>query len=156
MDAVLAADAWHWFTPDTTLREVSRVLRPSGWLGLVWNSVAPLESWEFDLAGLDPDHEGDESEVEDEQEPTAPGLEGERVETANFPWTLEASPDQWRSYLAIHSGYAVMDPLERDRRLDAARDVVMAACEQLGRSTAPVHHQAVCFRWRPQTTLNEG
>ena len=123
---------------------------------LVWNSVAPLESWEFDLAGLDPDHEGDESEVEDEQEPTAPGLEGERVETANFPWTLEASPDQWRSYLATHSGYAVMDPLERDRRLDAARDVVMAACEQLGRSTAPVHHQAVCFRWRPQTTLNEG
>ena len=156
VDAVLAADAWHWVTPEAALREARRVLRPGGWLGLVWNSVAPLNAWEFDLARLDPDHEGSESDVVVEQEPTAPGLEGERVETATFPWTWEVSPDQWRSYLATHSGYAVMDPAERDRRLDAARDVVTAACEQLGRSTAPVRHEAVCFRWRPQTTPDHG
>lgn len=154
VDAVLAADAWHWFTPDAALREASRMLRPGGWLGLVWNSVAPLESWEFELAGLDPDHHGDESSVVVEEEPTAPGLEGERVETAKFPWTWDVSPDQWRSYLATHSGYAVMDPAERDSRLDTARDLVTTACEHLGRSTAPVHHEALCFRWRPRTATD--
>src|SRR5262249_37314771 len=36
-DVVLAAQAFHWFEPDTALAEFYRVLRPDGWLVLVWN-----------------------------------------------------------------------------------------------------------------------
>jgi len=37
VDAVIAAQAFHWFDLDRALPEVARVLRPSGRLCLVWN-----------------------------------------------------------------------------------------------------------------------
>jgi SAM-dependent methyltransferase len=36
-DAVLAAQAFHWFEPGPTLREFHRVLKPAGWAALLWN-----------------------------------------------------------------------------------------------------------------------
>jgi ubiquinone/menaquinone biosynthesis C-methylase UbiE len=34
---VLAAQAFHWFANDSSLREFHRVLNPNGWLALLWN-----------------------------------------------------------------------------------------------------------------------
>jgi SAM-dependent methyltransferase len=36
-DAVVVAQAFHWFSNDAALAEIHRVLRPGGALGLVWN-----------------------------------------------------------------------------------------------------------------------
>jgi SAM-dependent methyltransferase len=36
-DAVLAAQAFHWFEPAAALREFHRILKPGGWVALVWN-----------------------------------------------------------------------------------------------------------------------
>jgi SAM-dependent methyltransferase len=36
-DAVVVAQAFHWFANDAALAEIHRVLRPGGGLGLVWN-----------------------------------------------------------------------------------------------------------------------
>jgi SAM-dependent methyltransferase len=36
-DAVLAAQAFHWFEPEPTLREFHRILKPGGWVILMWN-----------------------------------------------------------------------------------------------------------------------
>jgi SAM-dependent methyltransferase len=36
-DVVLAAQAFHWFAPEPTLREFCRILRPGGWVVLMWN-----------------------------------------------------------------------------------------------------------------------
>jgi len=42
-DAVLAAQAFHWFEPETTLREFHRLLKPDGWVVLMWNERDPRD-----------------------------------------------------------------------------------------------------------------
>ena len=36
-DAVLSAQAFHWFEPQSTLREFHRILKPSSFVVLIWN-----------------------------------------------------------------------------------------------------------------------
>lgn len=38
VDLVAAAQAFHWFRPDLALREFRRILRPAGWIVLLWNT----------------------------------------------------------------------------------------------------------------------
>ena len=37
VDAIVAAQAFHWFKPHESLLEFRRILRPGGWIVLVWN-----------------------------------------------------------------------------------------------------------------------
>ncbi|WP_323132590.1 class I SAM-dependent methyltransferase [Kineococcus indalonis] len=45
VDAVVAGQSWHWVDPDRAAPEVARVLRPGGWLGLLWNVRDPSVDW---------------------------------------------------------------------------------------------------------------
>ena len=52
VDAVLVAQAWHWFDPERAVDEVARVLRPGGRLGLVWNTRDERMGWVKDLGRI--------------------------------------------------------------------------------------------------------
>ncbi len=45
VDAVVAAQAWHWFDPAAALAEVERVTHRRGRLGLVWNTLDETVPW---------------------------------------------------------------------------------------------------------------
>lgn len=53
LDAVLVADAWHWFDAEATISELHRVLKPGGWLGLVWNVEMRQFAWTWEIT---PEH----------------------------------------------------------------------------------------------------
>ena len=46
VDYAIAAQAFHWFDPVATKRELARILKPSGWFVLIWN-VRRLSSTPF-------------------------------------------------------------------------------------------------------------
>lgn len=60
VDAVVAAQAWHWVDPARAVPEVARVLRPAGALGLVWNVRDEREGWVAALGGMLRRHTGEE------------------------------------------------------------------------------------------------
>jgi len=52
VDAVLAAQAWHWVDPERAVPQVRRVLRPGGVLGLIWNVRDESVPWVAQLTQI--------------------------------------------------------------------------------------------------------
>jgi SAM-dependent methyltransferase len=152
VDAVLAGQAWHWFDHERAVDEVRRVLRPGGWLGLVWNGPDPRDLWEYDLARLDPDTGGRDFVSDPADEPIeVPGLPADELETANFRWLREIDGPALRGRLLTNSAFAMLEPVERERLLGSMVAVVTAEAQRRGTPTVPLRQFAHCVRWRPRT-----
>ena len=52
VDAVLVAQAFHWFDADAALAEIARVLKPGGTLGLMWNVMDDAVPWVREMGQL--------------------------------------------------------------------------------------------------------
>lgn len=52
LDAIVCAQAFHWFATVETLTEFRRVLVPGGRLGLIWNGRDPSVPWAAELSDL--------------------------------------------------------------------------------------------------------
>jgi SAM-dependent methyltransferase len=150
VDAVLAGQAWHWFPHERAVAEVRRVLRPGGWLGLVWNGPDPRDVWEHDLARLDPDTAGRDFVADPADDPfEVDGLPPGELEWATFPWIRDTDGPSLAGHLRTHSGLAVMPADERERLIGAMVAVVNAEAERRGTPTVPLRQSAHCARWRP-------
>lgn len=52
VDLVTVGDEFHWFDARRSLAEIARVLRPGGWLALIWNERDESEPWVAELGRL--------------------------------------------------------------------------------------------------------
>ncbi|UNM22577.1 class I SAM-dependent methyltransferase [Pseudomonas sp. ArH3a] len=58
-DAVVCAQAFHWFSTEAALTEIHRVLKPGGRLGLVWNVRDESVDWVAAITDIITPYEGD-------------------------------------------------------------------------------------------------
>lgn len=157
LDAVLVADAWHWFDPEKTITELQRVLKSGGWLGLVWNvSADPVEDWEIELAGPSDQYDRDTKS-------SAAGLRErfsyfaeDGFEVNRFAWTREMTPESRAAQWATTSTAIALPSHEREARIEAERSQFQRICDDAGRASMPVRNIASCIRWAPGPTAGYG
>jgi ubiquinone/menaquinone biosynthesis C-methylase UbiE len=148
-DAVLVAQAFHWFDGLRALEEIARVLRPRGGLGLLWNTTPwetretpwfallddVLERRRVDLATLRRNASGLWRRAFDDQPWFEPLAE------ASFENTRRMTREEFIAGFASRSYIAVLAPAERAQVLDAAAAL-------LERSDAPVEDGLVIVPMR--------
>jgi SAM-dependent methyltransferase len=117
VDAVLVAQAWHWFDPDRASAEVARVLRPGGRLGLVWNTRDERLGWVKELSQI----------IGSEHDPLGKsGLSDlfTDVQTQLFEWTSYLTPQALIDLVASRS-YCITSPADvRSRVLGQVRELL--------------------------------
>jgi SAM-dependent methyltransferase len=147
VDAVVVADAWHWFPKKESAAEVARVLRPNGWLGCVWNVPVLQHDWEWQALRLDP-----ALQLPVGLDPLDRlGLSTGHAEQRAFRWTWTLTPQQWRGFVSTVSHVRLLPEDECRAALDETEQLVARACAASGATTAPLTHDALCVRWYPET-----
>jgi SAM-dependent methyltransferase len=117
VDAVLVAQAWHWFDPDRAAAEIARVLRPGGTLGLVWNSRDERLGWVKDLGRIIGHDDASKYDV------TLPAA-FTRPERHQVEWTSYLTPQALIDLVASRS-YCITSPDEvRTRTLGRVRELL--------------------------------
>jgi len=137
MDAVICAQAFHWFATREALAEMRRVLKPGGFLGLIWNVRDESVDWVRRLTAIMAPHEGDAPRYyrgEWREVFPAPGF-GE-LQERSFPHTHVGSPEQVIvERVASVSFIAALDVATRGRVLDEVRVLIASTPELKGRAS---------------------
>ncbi|STZ72676.1 type 11 methyltransferase [Mycolicibacterium fortuitum] len=138
VDAVLVAQAWHWFDPERAVKEVSRVLRPGGRLGLVWNTRDERSGWVKDLGRIiGPEHDPN-SEV-------ALGEPFGEIERHTVEWTSYLTPQALIDLVASRS-YCITSPEKvRTRTLEQVRELLATHPALANSSGLALPYVTVCI-----------
>jgi hypothetical protein len=142
--AVVAAQSWHWVTPDVRTRRAADVLRRRGWLAMWWNRPAGRDDdlkWALDAvyasaaAGMEPNSNnripapGRESrrdnEMRADDEIDRSGL-FDPVVVERFPWSTTYSTAEYVDLLSTYSDHRMLPPETLDALLAGVGKVLDA------------------------------
>lgn len=118
VDAVLVAQAWHWFDPERAVKEVARVLRPGGRLGLIWNTRDERMGWVKDLGHII----GHEDDPFSHEVPLSEPFD--QIERDHHEWTSYLTPQALIDLVASRS-YCITSPTDvRTQVLERVRELL--------------------------------
>jgi SAM-dependent methyltransferase len=167
VDAVFASSSWHWMDPLPTLREVGRVLRRDGLLGVMWSGPDPEGPFVSQARALLAGREQTSSSAPDA--PAGDGVAGlimgdarrpestlsipegvgfGQPEQRAFTWDVALNADEIIGMLGTFSWFITMAEETRTRVLNEVRRLLR---EMLGvEGVVTIDVQFRCSVWRAQ------
>lgn len=140
VDAVLVAQARHWFDVDRAVREVARVLRTGGRLGLVWNTRDERMGWVKELGRIIGDEHDPLSKTVTLPEPFTD------VQRHQVEWTNYLTPQALIDLVASRS-YCITSPAKvRARTLERVRELLATHPALANNSGLALPYITVCIR----------
>lgn len=135
VDAAVCAQAFHWFDQERALADIHRVLRPGGWLVLIWNVRDESVSW---VAGMGDLVERLQEKVPRHQdEAWRPAVDAtpffDLEETTTVRHAQRLTSDGVLDRLASMSVVAAAEPPVRDRLLSDVARLLASDPETAGR-----------------------
>lgn len=148
VDAVVCAQAFHWFANTAALAEIARVLRPGGVLALIWNVRDASVRWVRALTEVVAPHEGDAPRYhKGDWRRVFPAAGFGPLEETRFAHAHVGSPEQVvvDRFLSVSFIAALPAPerAEVERRL---RAVVAGEPALAGRDTIAMPYRTDAFR----------
>jgi SAM-dependent methyltransferase len=142
VDAVVVAQAWHWFDPARAVAEVARVLRPGGRLGLVWNARDERLGWVKELGDII-GHENAREVFDSGMPLPEPLVEHEQRE---LEWTNYLTPQALIDLVASRS-YCITSPTDvRTRTLEQVRKLLATHPALANATGVALPYVTVCIR----------
>ncbi|KMO30320.1 SAM-dependent methyltransferase [Methylobacterium tarhaniae] len=135
LDALVCAQAFHWFSTRAALAEIRRVLKVGGRLGLVWNVRDEAVPWVAELTAIMNAHEGDAPRYHTGawRDPFPAEGFGPLHEEA-FPHGHRGAPEQVILDRTLSVSFiAALPESERARVADAVRGLIARTPELAGR-----------------------
>lgn len=147
LDAVVCATAFHWFATQAALREIHRVLRPGGRLGLVWNVRDTRVGWVARLNALFDRYQGDTPRQHSEDWKKVfpfPGFGPLQREEFAYEHTGPAEQVILRRVLST-SFIAALPQGEREQVAGEVRALIAAEPELAGRDTVAMPYRTIAY-----------
>jgi SAM-dependent methyltransferase len=149
--ALVCAQAFHWFANETALAETHRVLRPNGRLGLIWNVRDESVGWVAAITGIITPYEGDTPRFHtgDWKLPFT-GRYFSKPELTCFPYTHTGSATEviMDRFLSV-SFIAALPPTEKAKVSEQLQKLIQTHPSLRGRETIEFPYQTrayVCRR----------
>lgn len=161
-DAVVASSSWHWVDPVEGLREVARVLKPGGTMGVLWSGPDPESPFMVQartlLGGVDTEEAGGTGAAQTVQAMTTAtdpasytlqipeGLPFTEPEHAVFTWDMALNADDLIGLLGTLSWVILMEPDGRHALFELARRLLREALGIEGDITVDLAFRCDAYR----------
>jgi SAM-dependent methyltransferase len=143
IDAVVAAQAFHWFDVQRAVGEIHRILKPGGSLGLIWNVRDESLPWVRKLTAIIDPHEGTAPRYRTLEWMSA-FQKGELLtplQTREFAHVQRLTPAALLDRVASISFIAAMSEAERGKVLEQVRDLLQTEPPLRGREQFEMPYQ---------------
>ena len=150
VDAVVCAQAFHWFATPEALAEIRRVLRPGGALGLVWNVRDQSVGWVAALDAIMRPYESDAPRHESgawRRIFPAPGFSP--LAERRFSFAHEGSPERVIVDRVMSTSFiAAQSETDQDRIRNAVRALIARTPDLAGRDRVAYPYETFAYSCR--------